>query len=120
MRPLQLALIAKGVDLGSSAAALMQAALNSGDDEMLGALVLRAREPIIEALGIDYRHMTEAGLPHTACMWLKRFEADPGEVKSWGQGLGVDGQGVEASAGEGAAASVRCANARVYSARRVT
>ena len=78
---LQEALACKGVELGKAASGPMRKALDEKDDRLLGALIqnVTSSKVVIDSLDIDYKRMVDAGLPYAACMWLRRFDPEPGQ-----------------------------------------
>lgn len=72
------ALIRKGADVHKSATALAKRALAEKDDALLGAVVLTAKQSVLDILDFQYKHLVAEGFPHTAAQYLKRTQKDIG------------------------------------------
>jgi hypothetical protein len=66
------ALIRKGADAQKVAIGLAKSAIAAKDDLVLGAVVLKAKQSVLDTLDLDYKHLVADGFPHAAAQLLKR------------------------------------------------
>ena len=75
---LMAALIRGGADVHKSAMALAKRALADKDDVLLGAVLLTAKQSVLDILDLEYKRLVAEGLPHAAVQYLKRTQQDMG------------------------------------------
>jgi hypothetical protein len=72
------ALIRKGADIQKVATSLAKAAISAKDDLLLGAVILKAKQSVLDTLDLDFKHLVADGFPHAAAQFLKRTMNDIG------------------------------------------
>jgi hypothetical protein len=76
-KPAAAALIMAGADVQKKATSLVQQALEKKDDLLLGALVFKVKQSVLDTLDIDYMRMVAAGHPKAAAASLTRQHQNP-------------------------------------------
>lgn len=70
------AMILAGADVQKKGTTLAKQALEEKDDVILGAVVAKVKQSVLDTLDIDYKRMVAAGLPKAAAAALKRSHED--------------------------------------------
>ena len=86
-------LIRKGADVSKIGTKLASTALQAHDDRLLGALIIKVKQSVLDTLDLSYRQLVAEKLPHAAAQYLLRTMEDPGALRTpprtLGQGAGA-------------------------------
>ena len=86
-------LIREGADVSKLGTKLASKALTGHDDQLLGALIMKVKQSVLDTLDLSYRQLAAEKLPHAAAQYLLRTMEDPGALRTppriLGQGAGA-------------------------------